>query len=444
MPITVTMPALSPTMTEGKLATWHVKEGDRVAAGDVLAEIETDKATMEVEAVDEGTVGKILIPGGTENVAVNTPIAVLLEEGEEASALENYEAKGAVPPEALESETKEAAKAAKKPEAEEAPAEAKAAPRSAKDSAPAPRSGEGERIFSSPLARRIAADEGLDLANITGSGPHGRIVKSDVEAALRSGVPAKAAAPETPKAAAAAPAPAAAASVPLPGGDYTEIPLSGMRKIIARRLTESKQTIPHFYLTIECELDKLLAMRKELNARSDDYKISVNDFIIRASALALRKVPAANACWGGDNILQYKDFDISVAVAIEGGLITPVVRRADQKGLATISAEMKELAGRARAQKLLPEEYQGGCFSISNLGMYGIREFSAVINPPQAAILAVGAGEMRPVVRDGALAIATMMSVTLSCDHRVIDGALGAELLKYFRGYIEDPLTMLL
>ena len=426
MPITITMPALSPTMTEGTLANWQAKEGDTISSGDVLAEIETDKATMEVEAVDEGTLAKILVPGGTENVAVNTPIAILLEEGEDASVLEGYNTGGGAAPAAEE----------KAPPTAAAPAPAT----TAAPAAPAA-SKTGGRVFASPLARRIAGDGGLDLKAITGSGPHGRIVKADVEKAIASGG-AKAAPAAAP--AAAPPAAAAQAVTPPPAGNYVEIPLTSMRKTIARRLSEAKQTIPHFYLTIECELENLLAMRKELNARSDAYKISVNDFIIRASALALKQLPAANACWGGDKILQYKDFDISVAVAIEGGLITPIVRNADQKGLASISNEMKELANKAKAGKLMPEEYQGGCFSISNLGMFGIKEFSAVINPPQAAILAIGAGELRPVVKNGALAMATMMSVTLSCDHRVIDGAMGAELLKYFKGYIEEPLTMML
>ncbi|MCF8468087.1 MAG: pyruvate dehydrogenase complex dihydrolipoamide acetyltransferase [Sneathiella sp.] len=440
MPITITMPALSPTMTEGTLANWQAKEGDTISSGDVLAEIETDKATMEVEAVDEGTLAKILVPGGTENVAVNTPIAILLEEGEDASALEGYDAGSAPAPEKDNSgdSSKEEDKPKKK-SAGDQPKQAKQGVTSeAKGSSgPAPVTKKGDRIFSSPLARRIAANEGLDLKVVKGSGPHGRIIKADVEKAIASG-----GAKTEVKAPAVTAAPAAA--TPPPAGDYVEIPLTSMRKTIARRLSEAKQTIPHFYLTIECELENLLAMRKELNARSDAYKISVNDFIIRASALALKQLPEANACWGGDKILQYKDFDISVAVAIEGGLITPVVRNADQKGLASISNEMKELAGKAKAGKLMPEEYQGGCFSISNLGMFGIKEFSAVINPPQAGILAIGAGELRPVVKDGALAMATMMSVTLSCDHRVIDGAMGAELLKYFKGYIEEPLTMML
>jgi pyruvate dehydrogenase E2 component (dihydrolipoyllysine-residue acetyltransferase) len=430
MPITITMPALSPTMTEGTLANWQAKEGDSISSGDVLAEIETDKATMEVEAVDEGTLAKILVAGGTENVAVNTPIAVMLEDGEDASALDGYDT-GSAPA---------AAPAAPAEEKQEAPTAAPTSETPAPAAAPAATSGNsGARVFASPLARRIASNEGLDIGAISGSGPRGRVIKADVEKALATGG-GKAAAPATAAPAAATPA----ATTPPPAGNYEEIPLTSMRKTIARRLSEAKQTIPHFYLTVECEMDNLMAMRKELNSRSDAYKISVNDFIIRASALALKRMPAANACWGGDKILQYKDIDISVAVAIDGGLITPVVRNADQKGLAAISDEMKELAGKAKDGKLMPEEYQGGCFSISNLGMFGIKEFSAVINPPQAAILAVGAGEQRPVVKDGAVATAMVMSVTLSCDHRVIDGAMGAELLKHFKGFIQEPLTMML
>lgn len=430
MPITITMPALSPTMTEGKLANWQVKEGDAVSSGDVLAEIETDKATMEVEAVDEGVIGKILVEGGTDNVAINTPIAILLEEGEDASALEGYSVGGAVPALPVASAPTPVPSSAPTPIASTAPASSASA---------------SGRVFASPLARRIAANSGIDIAAIPGTGPHGRIVKSDVEGFIASGgVAASVAAPATPDAPAVAALAAPVGVTPPHAGDHIEIPLNGMRKTIAKRLTESKTTIPHFYLTIECELDNLLELRKTLNAKSDEYKISVNDFIIRASALALKKLPEANAIWGGDKILQYKDIDISVAVAIDGGLITPIVKAADQKGLASISGEMKDLAGRARAGKLMPEEYQGGCFSISNLGMFGIKEFSAVINPPQSAILAVGAGVPRPVVKDGALAIATVMSVTLSCDHRVIDGSVGAELLQYFKGFIEEPLTMML
>ncbi len=436
MPITITMPALSPTMTEGTLANWQAKEGDTISSGDVLAEIETDKATMEVEAVDEGILAKILVAGGTENVAINTPIAIMLEEGEDASALDGYLVGSAMPAASAPVETP-ATVAAPAPtpvvEVAVAPAVAASTPSS------------GARVFASPLARRIATTGGIDIKAVTGTGPHGRIIKADVEKFITSGGAATAQVASTPSPApTAAVASAPAVMTPPPAGEFEEIPLTSMRKTIAKRLTEAKQNIPHFYLTVECELDNLLAMRKELNSRSDEYKISVNDFVIRASALALKKLPAANAIWGGDKILQYKDIDISVAVAIDGGLITPVVRSADQKGLAGISDEMKELAGKAKAGKLMPEEYQGGCFSISNLGMFGIKEFSAVINPPQSAILAVGAGEQRPVIKDGAVAVATMMNVTLSCDHRVIDGALGAELLKYFKGYIQEPLTMML
>lgn len=417
MPVQILMPALSPTMTEGKLAKWNVKEGDAISSGMVLAEIETDKATMEVEAVDEGKLGRILVPGGTDNVAVNTPIALLLEEGEDASALNAPLAPKAGPMPASASSSSKPAPAA--------------AP-----SAPARSNASGGRVFASPLARRLAANNGIDLARVSGSGPHGRIVKQDVEAAAGSG---GARAPSV----ATAPAQAMAPST-VPPGQYEEVPLSSMRKTIARRLSEAKQTIPHFYLTVDIELDALLALRQQLNAKSDSYKLSVNDFVVRACALALRKIPQANAIWGGDKILLSKTFDVSVAVALDAGLITPIIRNADQKGLSQISAEMKELATRAKAGKLKPEEYQGGAFSLSNLGMFGIKEFSAVINPPQGSILAVGAGEQRPIVKAGALAIATVMGATLSCDHRVIDGALGAKFLAAVKGLIEDPLTMML
>ena len=429
MPIQILMPALSPTMTEGTLAKWLVNEGDDVNAGDVIAEIETDKATMEVEAVEEGKVGKIVVQEGTEGVAVNALIALLLEDGEDDSALEGAAAAAPAP-------TAEPTPEAPAPAAPEPAAPAPAAPAPA-----APASASGDRIFASPLARRMAQQAGLDLANVTGSGPNGRIVKRDIEAAFASGAPAAHAAPET----AAAPAPAAPAPMPEgvePAFDFK--PASSMRKVIAQRLTESKQTVPHFYLTVDCEIDTLLALRKDLNSRSDDYKISVNDLIIKACGVALRRVPAANASWTGDGIKRYHQADISVAVAIEGGLITPVIRDAGGKGLETISSEMRDLATRARDGKLMPEEYQGGTFSISNLGMFGIKQFDAVINPPQGAILAVGAGEQRPVVRNGALAVATVMSVTLSVDHRVVDGAIGAELLAAFKTLIEDPMTMLL
>ncbi len=451
MPKTITMPALSPTMTEGTLASWSVKEGDTVAAGDVIAEIETDKATMEVEAVDEGRIARILVPAGSENVAVNTPIAILLEEDEDESALEGFT------PAAAGDGGDSANEAAGTPPAATPPAVAPSAPPSPVPSAPASahpvvaasQTTGGQRIFASPLARRMAEQAGLDLAAIRGSGPNGRIVKRDIEAALAAGKAAPAAAAPAPAEAVAATAPAAP-TVPATGeaapltDDYEEVPLNNMRKTIARRLSESKQTVPHFYLSVDVELDKLLALRKDLNSRSDDYRISVNDFIVRASALALRKNPDVNAQWTGTAILRRRKVDISVAVAIEGGLITPIVRDADRKGLAEIANETKDLAARAREGKLMPEEYQGGTFSISNLGMFGIDEFIAVINPPQAAILAVGQGAQKPVVRDGAVAVATVMTCTLSCDHRVFGGAEGAKFLQTFKGLIEDPVTMLL
>ena len=429
MPIQILMPALSPTMTEGTLAKWLVNEGDDVNAGDVIAEIETDKATMEIEAVEEGKIAKIVVQEGTEGVAVNAIIALLLEDGEAAGALE-----GAVDT-ALASAPPPAAAAPVAPVAAPAPA-------AAQEVAPAlAAASSGGRIFASPLARRMAQQAGLGLTDVTGSGPNGRIVKRDIESALTSGAPAAVAAEPL-----AAPA-TAATSTPMPEGlepAFDFEPANSMRKVIAQRLTESKQTVPHFYLTVDCEIDTLLALRKDLNSRSDDYKISVNDLIIKACGVALRRVPAANASWTGDGIKRYHQADISVAVAIEGGLITPVIRDAGGKGLETISSEMRELATRARDGKLLPEEYQGGTFSISNLGMFGIKQFDAVINPPQGAILAVGAGEQRPVVRNGALAVATVMSVTMSVDHRVVDGAIGAELLAAFKTLVEDPMTMLL
>ncbi len=429
MTIQILMPALSPTMTEGNIAKWHKKEGDEVASGDLLAEIETDKATMELEAVDDGVLGKIIAAEGSENIAVNTPIAVMLEEGEDASVAEAAATAAPAPQPAASLEPAPAAEPAPVPQP--APA-AQAAPTTPKSN--------GARVFASPLAKRIAADSGIDIGAISGSGPHGRVVKRDVEAAIAGGVAAPAAAPSV--------APPAPAQLPVVAGGYTEVPHSNMRKTIARRLQESKQTVPHFYVTMECEIDKLLAMRKDLNARAEatgeDYKISVNDFIIRAAAFAMKKVPDVNASWTDEAMRLYNDIDISVAVAIDGGLITPIVRNADQKGLAVISNEMKDLAARAREGKLNPDEFQGGGFTISNLGMYGVKEFAAIINPPQSCILAVGAGEQRPVVRDGALTTATMMSVTLSTDHRVVDGALGAEWLQAFKVLIEDPLAMLL
>jgi pyruvate dehydrogenase E2 component (dihydrolipoamide acetyltransferase) len=420
-------------MTEGTLAKWHVKEGDEVSAGDVIAEIETDKATMEVEAVDEGKVGRLLVSEGTAGVAVNAPIALLLGEGEDASALEGAEAGGK-------------AKAAPAPKTEAKPAPApQAAPAPAPQTAPqAGGNGHdaGDRVFASPLARRMAQQSGLDLGGLSGSGPHGRIVKRDIEMALSGGAPAPRAAPS------AAPAPVA---MPASAGaqpfepEFELQPLSSMRRIIAQRLQLAKQTIPHFYLTVDCQIDALLDLRKRLNDKADGaYKLSVNDLVIKICGLALRKVPAANASFTDQGIKLYKTADISVAVAIEGGLITPIIRDAANKGLADISSAMKDLAQRARDGKLKPEEYQGGSFSISNLGMYGITQFDAVINPPQGAILAIGAGEQRPVVRNGALAVATVMTCTLSCDHRVVDGAIGAELLKAFKAMVEEPMAMLL
>jgi len=434
------MPALSPTMTEGRLAKWLKKEGDDVKAGDVIAEIETDKATMEVEAVDEGKLQTILVPAGTDGVPVNAPIAILLGEGEDPSAA----VAPAPAPKPAASTPKPAAVPAPAPAAKPAAA---AAPQAAAAAIPQDK---GERVFASPLARRIAADKGVDLKSITGSGPHGRIVKADVEAA-RPGAAKPAAAP------AAAPKPA---SVPAPAGALTAaavaagiahhvVPHTSMRRAIARRLTESKQQVPHFYLTIDCEIDALLKLRSDLNAKAPEkgdgaYKLSVNDFVIRAAAAGLRKVPAANAAWSDEGVVMFDAVDISVAVAIPGGLITPIIRNADGKGLATISNEMKGLAARAKEGKLKLEEFQGGTFSISNLGMFGIKDFAAVINPPQGCILAVGAGEQRPVVKNNALAIATVMSVTLSVDHRVVDGAIGAEYLAAFKKLIEDPITLLL
>ncbi len=436
MPIEILMPALSPTMTEGTLSKWLKSEGDEVAAGDVIAEIETDKATMEIEAVEEGVLGKILVADGTEAVPVNQPIALLLEEGEEKSGLDSYQVTGAAPaPSAPAAST-----------ASPVPAAAPAAP-----AAPAARTNGQTRIFASPLAKRLAQKAGIDLAAVAGSGPHGRIVKADIEAASGgpvSGGPASggvapaaiAPSPATPAAA----GPGARQLADALGMAYTLEPHSSMRRIIARRLSESKQTVPHFYLTVDCNIDHLLEARKRLNEQDAGRRISVNDFVIRAAALALKQVPAANASWDEAGVLRYDHADISVAVATPGGLITPIVKTAEEKGLAVISDEMKDLAGRAREGKLAPEEYQGGTFSISNLGMFGISEFSAIINPPQGCILAVGAGEQRPIVKNGALAVASMMKCTLSVDHRVVDGAVGAEFMAAFKRLLEDPLTMLL
>ena len=442
MPIDILMPALSPTMEKGNLAKWHVKAGDTVKSGDVIAEIETDKATMEVEAVDEGTIAKILIPEGTQDVAVNTLIALLAEEGEDVAAV---------------------AAGGGAPKAAAAPAAAAPAPVAAAAPAPvaAPAAG-GARVFASPLARRLAKEQGLDLGKIAGTGPHGRIVKSDIEKAASAGT-AKAGAPAPAAAApvaAAAPAPAPKAAAPAVGmsddqilklfqpGSYDLVPHDGMRKTIARRLMESKLTVPHFYLTVDVTLDKLLKLREELNAAAPvvdgkpAYKLSVNDFVIKAQALALKAVPAANASWTDGAMLLHKVVDVGVAVSIPGGLITPVVRNADIKSLSAISNDMKDLAGRARARKLKPEEYQGGSTAVSNLGMFGIKEFAAIINPPHATILAVGTGEKRPIVVGDEVKVVNQMTVTLSTDHRAVDGALGAELLAAFKKLIENPLTM--
>ena len=444
MSVDILMPALSPTMEEGNLAKWLVKEGDQVSSGDVIAEIETDKATMEVEAVDEGVIAKILVAEGTEGVAVNAVIAVLAEEGEDPGSVQAGSGGAPAPaPASAPAESAPAPVPAPKPEKAQETAPVSAA-------VPSP----GKRVFSSPLARRIAGQNGIDLGALSGTGPNGRVVKRDVEAAIAAG---------TGKAGAAAAKPAASGGAPMAIGAgpdprkiagqldmvYEEIPASGMRKTIARRLVEAKQTVPHFYLTVDIELDALLAMRKQVNAAvPEGVKISVNDMIILASAKALIDEPDTNASWAGDAILKYQSADVAVAVATDGGLITPVIRDAQSKSLSTISAEMIDLATRAREGKLKPHEYQGGTFSISNLGMFGVREFAAVINPPHGAILAVGKGEKRPVVRTtdagDELGIATVMSATLSCDHRVVDGAVGARWLNAFQKRLENPLSMLL
>ncbi len=432
MAIDILMPALSPTMESGTVSKWTVSVGDAVRSGDVIAEIETDKATMEVEAVEEGVLAVILVSEGAEGVAVGTPIARLAEDGE---AVDEVAASPAVSAPAAQPTAK--APAAEKPAAEK-PADTPA-PAAIPAAMPAPvsspsvkdaESKAGGRIFASPLARRIAADRGVDLATLTGSGPHGRILRRDVEDA---GASAPAAAVVT------------GAGAPAVPGDSRLEPNSQMRKIIAARLRESKATAPHFYLTVDCEIDNLLEARRQINdGAPDGVKISVNDLIIRAAAMALIKVPKANASWEDDNTRLFTHADIAMAVAVDGGLVTPVIWAAEQKGLAEIAAISSDLATRAREGRLAPEEFSGGSFTISNLGMYGVREFAAVINPPQGAILAVGAGEPRPVVHDGQLAVATVMTVTLSADHRVVDGAVGAEWLQAFKGYVEAPVTMLL
>ena len=433
MPIEILMPALSPTMEEGTLSKWLVKEGDTVSSGDLLAEIETDKATMEVEAVEEGKIAKLLVAGGTDGVKVNAPIAILLEDDEDESALDGYTAGGAAP--------------APQPVATPAPAATpKAAPApQASASSPA-----GDRIKASPLAKRLAKEAGINLADVSGSGPNGRIVKADIESFTPSAKPAPkaAAAPEATTTEVGAVRSGGAdylAKLGVEAGTYDLEPLDGMRKVIAKRLSASNNNVPDFPLLVDCEIDALLAMRKELNGQAPEgVKISVNDMLIRAAALALKAVPAANASFTPDGIAYHKNADVAVAVAIDGGLITPIVRQAENKGLSTISVEMKDLAGRAREKKLKPQEYQGGTFSISNLGMMGIKSFGSIINEPHGMILSVGAGGPRPVVKEGELAIATVMTVNLTCDHRVVDGALGAEWLGVFKRYVEAPITMML
>jgi pyruvate dehydrogenase E2 component (dihydrolipoamide acetyltransferase) len=452
MPIEILMPALSPTMTEGNLARWLKKEGDEVHSGDVIAEIETDKATMEYESADEGRIGKIIVPEGAQQIKVNQPIALLLEEGEDPAALEQFVAPASSGNAAAPAPPSAAPPTTVSPKTEPPPAPM-AQPAAASAPQRGPEQSEGGRIFASPLARRMAQQAGLDLAAIRGSGPQGRVVKADIDKALagpaRPAVATPGATPGTAPGVAAAPRgqPVFAKEqvLALAGNPpYTEKPHNGMRRVIARRLSESKQTIPHYYMAVDCVIDDLLKIRASLNAKADGYRISVNDFVIRAAALALRQVPAANASWSDEAILLWDRVDIAVAVALDDGLITPIVKSADQKGLAQIAQEVKDLAERARAGKLKLEEFQGGTFSISNLGMYGIREFAAVINPPQGGILAVGSGEQRPVVRDGQLAVATVMTCTLSADHRVVDGAIGAQFLGAFKKLVEDPLTMLL
>ncbi|KPB01317.1 branched-chain alpha-keto acid dehydrogenase subunit E2 [Ahrensia marina] len=455
MPINITMPALSPTMEEGNLAKWLVKEGDKVGPGDVIAEIETDKATMEVEAVDEGTIAKILVDEGTEGVKVNAVIAVLAEDGEDAS--EAAQSAGDTPAKKdSSSDKKEEAESKAETSSDEAPTpKAKTSAADSKplsddkggSAGPVPTK-DGEKIFASPLARRIAKNEGVDITAISGSGPKGRIVKRDVEEAIASGAKSKA---DAPQAATAMPLGASSEAIlkNFEEGSYELVKHDGMRKTIAKRLQESKQTIPHFYVTMDCELDALLSLRSQLNKSApvkDEkpaYKLSVNDMVIKALALALRDVPDANVSWTDENMVKHKHADVGVAVSIPGGLITPIVRKAETKTLSVISNEMKDLGKRAKEKKLAPTEYQGGTTAVSNMGMMGVKNFSAVVNPPHATILAIGAGEQRPVVKDGELKVATVMSVTLSTDHRCVDGALGAELLGAFKNYIENPMGML-
>ncbi|PYE36836.1 pyruvate dehydrogenase E2 component (dihydrolipoamide acetyltransferase) [Rhizobium sp. PP-F2F-G38] len=449
MPINITMPALSPTMEEGNLAKWLVKEGDTVKSGDVIAEIETDKATMEVEAVDEGVVAKLVVPAGTEGVKVNALIAILAVDGEDVGAAASGGGASAPKAEA------QPAKADAEPAKAEAPAAEKTAS-APQTQAPAATKTDGDkRVFSSPLARRLAKEAGLDLSAVTGTGPKGRVIKSDVEKAVAGGTgkaaPAPSATPTTAATPAAAPKGLSDEQVlkNFAEGSYDLVPHDGMRKTIAKRLQESKQTIPHFYVSVDCELDALLALRAQLNAASPEkdgkpaYKLSVNDMVIKALALALRDVPDANVSWTETNMVKHKHADVGVAVSIPGGLITPIVRSAELKSLSAISNEMKDLGARAKGRKLKPEEYQGGTTAVSNMGMMGVKNFAAVVNPPHATILAIGAGEERVVAKKGEMKIATVMTVTLSTDHRAVDGALGAELLGAFKRYIENPMGML-
>ncbi|HWU18085.1 MAG TPA: pyruvate dehydrogenase complex dihydrolipoamide acetyltransferase [Devosia sp.] len=450
MPIEITMPALSPTMEEGKLAKWHVKEGDSVSSGDVIAEIETDKATMEVEAVDEGKIGKIMVAEGTDNVKVNAVIAVLLQEGEDASAIGAGASKPAEAPKA-EAPKADAGTVMRADAATQTAPTAKADPAPAAKPAAAPAKSEGGKVFASPLARRLAKEAGLDVSTIAGSGPKGRVVKSDVEAAKAGKGAAKPAPASAPAGAALAGGMSKNQVIALyEEGSYELVPNDGMRKVVAARLTESKQTVPHFYLTLDCKIDALLAAREQINASAPKskegkpaFKLSVNDFVMKAWAVALQRVPTANATWAGDSILYHKRSDVAVAVSVPGGLFTPVVKSCDTKTLREISEEVKDLATRARNKKLAPHEYQGGSSSVSNLGMFGIKEFAAVINPPHGTILAVGVGEERVYPENGQIKIGQFMTVTLSCDHRAVDGALGAEVLGVFKGLIENPVMML-
>ena len=448
MPTPILMPALSPTMEEGTLAKWNVKEGDTVSSGDVIAEIETDKATMEVEAVDEGVVGKIMIAEGTEGVKVNAPIAVLLEDGESADDID-VGALGSASSASFEAEPKGSAPQDEgQPSASTANGVAPATPHPEVRAERASKDGNASngRVLASPLAKRLAKSEGLDLSLVKGSGPRGRIVKRDIEKAVKEGVGKGGTAP----AASFVAAPASVDARLYPPESYDAVKVDGMRKVIAKRLTQSfNQEVPHFPLNVDCELDNLLAARSRINATSpkegdDAFKLSVNDFILKASAMALKAVPEANATFTDEAILLHKHADIGVAVAIDGGLITPIVWKAEEKGLKQISAEVKDMAGRAKSRKLKPEEYQGGTFSVSNLGMFGIKSFASIVNQPHGAIMSVGAGEERVVVKNGKMEIATVMTVTLTCDHRVVDGAVGARFLQSFKSFIEEPAAMLL